>query len=795
MRSIFLFCFLSLAGLMKAQKTPDLSKMKHYPGFVEFYWDDSNGKVYLHIKNLDQEFLYNTGLAAGVGSNDIGLDRGQLGNEHVVVFSRTGEKIFLTEKNYDYRAYTENLYEKRAVEEAFAQSILWGFKVVDRTREGYLVDATEFLLRDAHKVKERLSNTNQGNYRVEPSRCGIYLPRTKNFPKNSEFEAIITLIGEAKGRHIRSVTPSPDAISVRQHHSFIQLPDDQYLPRRFDPRSGFFSIAYHDYATPIDQPIRKRYIVRHRLEKKDPEATVSEPVEPIVYHLDAGVPEPIRSALLEGAAWWNQAFEAAGFKNAFQVKMMPPDADPLDVRYNLIQWVHRSTRGWSYGSSVIDPRTGEIIKGHVSLGSLRVRQDYLIAQGMAAMFKGNSENSGPLVELALARLRQLSAHEVGHTLGLVHNYTASTNNRSSVMDYPHPLISVDEHGTDFSQAYDDKIGAWDKRAILYGYQDFPKNVNENNALNQILEENNRLGLRFLSDQDARPAGSAHPYAHLWDNGKTVVDELNRIIDIRSKALDRFGLDNIPTGTPVAELEEVLVPLYMSHRYQTEAVAKLIGGVEYRYAVKGEPDVQLKIVDYQMQKEALEGLTKVLDPEFLTLPDRIISLILPRPMGYQRNRELFKTRTGITFDPLAAAEASAALTLHFILHPNRMSRLVEFAARETDQMSVMDVLQYLNGNINEFVKREGLKSRVGEVVRNLFLDQLIRLASDQTSHHQVQGAAIAMLEQISGDGSVGSKAHDRLMKMKIQRYFSNPDAYEVAPDIALPAGSPIGCNHN
>ena len=278
-------------------------------------------------------------------------------------------------------------------------------------------------------------------------------------------------------------------------------------------------MSYADYATPIQDPLVKRFIIRHRLRKKDPTAPLSDPVQPIVYYVDRGAPEPIRSALIEGASWWSQAFVAAGYKNAFQVKELPEGVDPMDVRYNVIEWVHRSTRGWSYGTSIIDPRTGEIIKGHVSLGSLRVRQDFLIAQGLVEAYANGATPDPRLLELSLARLRQLAAHEVGHTLGLQHNFAASTQNRASVMDYPPPLVSIDSKGNiDLSQAYATGIGAWDKRTILYGYREFPNGTDEAAGLASILQENIAQGLRYLTDADARPPGSANPFAHLWDSG-------------------------------------------------------------------------------------------------------------------------------------------------------------------------------------------------------------------------------------------------------------------------------------
>ncbi|KKL54986.1 hypothetical protein LCGC14_2259940, partial [marine sediment metagenome] len=348
-----------------------------------------------------------------------------------------------------------------------------------------------------------------------------------------------------------------------------------------------------------------RYIPRHRLSKKDPNLPISEPVEPIIYYLDPGVPEPVKTALLEGAKWWDEAFAQAGYKNAFIVKVLPDNADPMDIRYNVIQWVHRATRGWSYGSSVIDPRTGEILKGHVTLGSLRVRQDILIAEALAAPYLQGNEVAKTLQAMALNRIRQLSAHEIGHTLGIAHNFSASVANRASVMDYPHPLVGFNDKGElDVSRGYANGMGQWDTQVIKYGYSDF-RNLDESAELAAILADNQAKGLEFISDSDARAQGGAHPTAHLWDNGSSPSEELLRVLKVRQQALTNFGINNIKVGTSLSQLEEMLVPLYLFHRYQVESAVKLIAGVDYEYEVRGEGAVKgAQVVAKQTQQQAL-----------------------------------------------------------------------------------------------------------------------------------------------------------------------------------------------
>ncbi|MBK8491274.1 MAG: zinc-dependent metalloprotease [Saprospirales bacterium] len=776
------------------------AEMAEYPGYFSFYWDAKKGKIWLEIDKWNQEFLYVNSLPAGIGSNDIGLDRGQLGENRVVRFYRSGSKVLLLESNYKFRAESENAAERKAVEEAFAQSVQGGFTVAAEQGEMVLVDITDFLLRDAHNVAGRLKQTKQGTYKADPNRSAIYMEGTKNFPQNSEFEAIVTFLGDPEGDFIKSVAPSPDAVTVRMHHSFIQLPDDNYQPRAFDPRSGFFEIQYLDYAQPIDQPVVQRYIVRHRLEKKDPGAKVSDPVEPIVYYVDPGAPEPIKSALIEGASWWNQAFEAAGYRNAFQVKELPEGADPMDVRYNFIQWVHRSTRGWSYGATVIDPRTGEIIKGHVSLGSLRVRQDFLIAQGLIPGYEKGETPDPQLEAMALARLRQLSAHEVGHTIGLAHNFAASYNGRASVMDYPHPYITLDKkEKMDFSSAYDNKIGEWDKRTVRYGYQDFPEGTDEAAALAGVIKENIGKGFLFLSDQDARPEGSAHPYAHLWDNGKSAPQELDRLLEVRRKALADFGENNIPPGTPYAELERVLVPLYFGHRYQTEATAKVIGGVNYSYAMRGDGQVIAEPIAPEAQEAAMKALLNTLKTEELTISPRILQLIPPEPLGYNRDRELFSGNTSPIFDPLAAVEASASQTIRLLLNPQRMARVLQQHSMNGSYFSPTFVFESLFTRAFFNNRNNPYEVEVAHVIEKVTVDHMLRLAGDRKGSRQVAALALMAVQDLEDQFRIelasadtnARKAHCMYLLEEIKRFRAHPEAYQWPEVVEMPPGQPIG----
>ena len=788
--------------IVKAQTLPGIEEktknLKKYEGFLNYYWDENTGKIWLEVDKLDTELLYINSLPAGLGSNDIGLDRGLLGDSRIVRFNRTGRKLLMTQPNYDYRAITDDKAEKKAVEQSFAQSVLWGFTIEAESGGHILVDATDFVFRDVMKVANRIRGMRQGNYVLDKTRSAFYLPQSKNFPQNTELEATLTFVnndGEA-GNYVQSVTPSAEALTLRIHHSFVQLPDNNYKPRAFDTRSSFINMSYFDYSTPVTEPIEKHFILRHRLQKKDPSAAKSEAVKPIVYYVDNGTPEPIRSALVEGAKWWNQAFEAAGYINAFQVKILPEDADPMDVRYNMINWVHRSTRGWSYGYSVSDPRTGEIIKGNVTLGSLRVRQDYLIATGLLAPFENGMPADNKMLKMALNRLKQLSAHEIGHTLGLMHNYAASVVNRSSVMDYPPPAVALDASGNiDISQAYADGIGDWDKLSITWGYQDFPAGTDETKALNQLLGDGYKNGLQFISDRDARAPGGMHPTAHLWDNGKNPIEELKLVMKLREKALSKFGENNIRPGTPMAFLEDVLVPVYLFHRYQVEAVTKLVGGMDYRYALRGDGQLVTRQLSREEQLAALQSVLATLDPAALVLPERIIKLIPPRPAGYNSSRELFKKRTGMAFDPLSPAETAADLPLSFLFNSERLNRLA--TATAANGLGLYEMLDVLVKASWKAPRRKGTEGLIQNQTEQLLLTYLLSASVNDNNSFAARAVlqqSLAELKTFLETKKRGSSdpLYSGHLLLALERMKTPADAKPTVHAV-IPPGAPIGCD--
>jgi hypothetical protein len=782
-----------------AEKT---AAMQSFPGFFTDYWDAREGTLWLRIENarLDTPFILYESLPSGVGSNDIGLDRGEPGESYVVHFERSGKQIFLVAENENYRAVTDDAEQRNAVRAAFPQSVLWGFEVAAEDGGALLIDATKFFLSDVHGVAAAIANAKQGKYKVEPTRSAIYLPRTKNFPENTDVESTLTFMGEDPGNFVKQVTPEPHAITVREHISFIQSPPAGFHTRAYDPRSGYFGIRYMDFATPVDEPVVKRDIARHRLAKKDPSAAVSEPVKPIVYYVDRAIPEPIRSAVVEGVSWWNQAFTAAGYKDAFQVKLLPEGIDPMDVRYNVVEWVPRSTRGWSIGNAVTDPRTGEIINGHVRLDALRIRQVFLIAQGLLDPFGKDPAALAKANAMALARIRQLAAHETGHTLGLMHNYAASIVNRASVMDYPPPTVTLGADGVpDVSNAYAVGIGAWDKIAITYGYRDFTAGTNETQALDKVLDDAFASGQLYLTDQDARPLGSASPIAHLWDTGSNDLDGLQQVMAVRQAALKNLSENAIREHTPMAILEDVLVPVYLYHRYQVSAVAKSIGGLNYSFDLRGPNRKDPEIVPAAQQRQALHAILKTLSPQALAVPQPLLNIIPPRPPEYPGSKENFARRTSPAFDSLAPAEAAAEIVLQLLFQPERAQRMIEYRARDANNPGFDELLDDVVAATWKSQPAPGYNGAIQRTVNAVVLSRLMSLAADEHASTQVRAVALLKLDELKrwlGSQEnllkdVPTRAEFFFAKNQIDHFEKNPAEVHVTAPAAPPAGDPIG----
>ncbi len=796
--------------------------LKKFDGFYTFYYDERTGKVYLEISNFDKDFLYFSSLVDGIGNG--GPERGQASSV-ITRFIKVGPKVFLVQPISNYRSVNGNKDEKKSVENAFAKSVIFGFSPVAVEGGKVLIDLTPFIIRDSQKLGDLIGSSRGnlgsasaassrgnsggaagGGYRMDETRSAVNIDNTKNFPKNSEFEALITFTGNGGtvggfGRGA-GTAPDPSAVTVRMHQAFVELPDNNYKPRKFDPRSGFNQFSYYDFSAPMTEPLIKRFTARHRLEKKNPNAAMSEPVTPIVYYIDRGAPSLIKKALIEGGSWWNQAFEAAGYKNAFQVKELPEGADPMDIRYNVVNWVNRSgspQRAFSYGSSYTDPRTGEIIKGVVTLGSDRHRQDYLIAEGLLQPYEDGKPVSKKMEQMALARIRQLSAHEIGHTLGLYHNFTSSTHGRASVMDYPFPRFTMKADGTiDVSEAYATGIGSWDKRAIMWGYSEFPKGKNENAELDKIMKETLAQGHIFIPDI----GGGVHPLAHQWDDGANSIDQLNKLMLVRRHVLNNFSEKAIKQDAPMATLEEVLVPMYLLHRYQIEAVSNSLGGLYFTHALKNDGEIVTKMVEPAEQWRAFDALMSTITPDALALPEGLIAKIPPRPVGYPSSVETFGGHTGVTFDPIGAAETATNATLSYLMDANRAARLIEYNARDSKQPGLLAVLDKLIAQTWKAPVASGYKGELQILVDNLTLKYLLGMAANNQAGENVRGEALLKINELQQwmNSSLAAAAPKRKAALyfalsQIEDFHKNPDKYQPAPALEMPPGAPIGMPDN
>jgi hypothetical protein len=791
-----------------SQRTANMTKQD---GFFPIYWDEGTGSLFVEIPRFNYQILYQIGLSAGLGSNDIGLDGRQMGSTKVVEFERVGPKVLMVQPNLEYRADSTNPLEQKRVEDSFAKSVIWGFTVAAESDGRVLVDATDFLLRDAHGVGPRLG----GGYRLDRTRSAIYMPMTKAFPSNTEMEVTTTFVsdgtggggggggrggagGQQIGGRVADVTPSADAVTVRQHHSFVELPGPGFVERPYDARSSYFDHNYTNFSAPLGTDPVVRTTERHRLAKKDPSAAISDPVKPIIYYVDPGAPEPVRSALVEGASWWNQAFTAAGYRDAFQVKLLPEGADPMDIRYNMINWVHRSTRGWSYGGAVTDPRTGEMLKGHVLLGSLRLEQDYMIFQGLLSPYAKGDEKPVAMEQAAIMRVRQLAAHETGHTLGFSHNYYDSTQGWTSVMDYPHPLVTLKPNGEmDLSNAYPQRIGDWDKVAVTWGYQDFPKGTDEKAALDKILNDAWAKDLRYMTNQDM----DAHPRVDQWSNGVDQAAELTRLMSLRNSSLDQAGERTIPNGRAMATIEDVIVPLYLHHRYATEATATALGGQDYIYAFRGDGRQPTKWVPAALQQKSLDALMTTLSLKALALPKSILTLIPPRPDGYGRTRELFPRYTGPVFDALTPAFVAGDMTMGFILTNERAARMVEQKAVDPTLPGLEDVTDRLITTVFDAKGADAYQNEISHGLQRVLAGHLMNLAATSPMS-QVRAIATYKLkslqQKLNARGAVataatGDRAHAQMLASDIVRFLEHPNDVTLRIPAMMPAppGAPIG----
>jgi hypothetical protein len=772
--------------------------MEKRDGLIPVYLDRTGEKIYLEIPRDSMRVLYFLSLATGLGSNPIGLDRGSEQGEYVARFDRDGDRVLLVLENWKYRSSAANNSDHvRTVKESFPPSTIAALPILATEQGRFLVDATDFVYRDWVDVAGTLARSKEGTYAVARDRSSIYRPYTKAFPENTELDVSLTyaLTSGRPGRTVAFIAPDGRAFTLRQHMSFVKLPSDDYRPRTLDPRVGFFGITFKDYAQPIQGSLEQRWIARHRLERVNPNDPSSPIKNPIVYYIDRGIPEPIRSAVKEGVSWWVEAFDKAGLKGAFKVEDLPEGVDPMDARYNVVQWENRNERGWSIGGSLSDPRTGEIIKGMARLDSHRERTDYNLYAGLMGAASSAADTA-----FVLARARQKASHEVGHTLGLAHNYIASTYERGSVMDYPPPRVRLDANGNiDVSQAYAVGPGAYDIWAIHWGYGIFPA-ANEADSLEAIVADGLKHGYLFLSDADARPEFASDPRVSLWDDDSTPAEFLKHQMAVRRVAISRFGEHNIRPGEPIALLQERFVPVYLMHRFALNSLAKAIGGLEYANAVSGDGQQVTRPVSSVRQRAALHQLLGALDPAELAIPDTVLTLLGPRPFSYGSSIELFKSRTRPAFDELGAARTLAQMVVDAVLQSDRAGRLVQFATYGPGQLTLGETIDSLAGfTWNRRAPASLELAALQRVTQRALADRLLALAADTNAAPEVRAIAdlkIAELRPVAATrarrpGSDAERAHWMAIAGDFTRWIDRRELPAPTPALEAPPGDPFG----
>jgi hypothetical protein len=767
-------------------KGSPLAGFEQRSGFFDIHVDEKTNRVFARLPKPDAEgvsvrMIHSARLTAGLGSNPVGLDRGWGEGGRIITMRRMGDKMIVEEENLRYRANPENPLEARAVRESFARSFLASLPIKSETGEGVLVDMTDFLTADNLNLVQYLKDADQGSFKVQSDRTFVDTKNTFAFPDNVEIDVFFTLSSPDAGTEVSSTAANGKDATLIQHHSFVRLPEAGFEPLLSDPRSGAIEQVHYDYSAPLSASIETRFARRYRLERAE-DGSVK---DPIVFYIDSGAPEPIRSALVDGAKWWEDAFAAAGWEDAYRVELLPEDAHPLDIRYNTVQWVHRQTRGWSYGGGVSDPRTGEMLKGHVNLGSLRVRQDRMIFEGLLGAGKTDSGDPDDPVQLALARIRQLSAHEIGHALGFAHNFAASSDDKASVMDYPAPDVRLIDGALDVSNAYGVGIGDWDKVTATWLYGE-----NTDAERDALLDTAFESGLSYVADMDGRGVGSGHPDGSVWDNGTDAVATLKEVMAVRAFALEKFGPDNLPEGRPQSDLNAAIVPIYLYHRFQTAAAAKTLGGVSFNYGDGGAAE----IVAPAKQRAALEAVLETLDPAALDISDDVLAHLTPRLGTWSfadSDRELFRKTAYPAFDTLSAAETAADLTFDVLLHPQRAARLVEFHRRDAANPSLDEVM----ATMRRRVLGHSTRGRTGEIARTVraqYAYGLMALADGDASP-AVKASTDTALRELEAGLRLGNDTRSQWIADRISAYRTRPltATAPVTPAKTLPPGSPIG----
>ena len=770
--------------------------MERRDGLIPIYLDDRQGRLFLEIPRDSLRVLAFFLQSTGLGSNPIGIDRGANGPDQVARFDRNGDHVLVVFENWSYRGTSQSdAGLAKTVAESFPASTVAALPLLAVEGGRLLVDATDFVYRDWLDISGTLAGSNEGNYAFARDRSSIDRAHTKAFPENTEIDVALTFAAQGRpGGTVSSIVPDGRAFTLRQHISFVQLPDAGYRPRVLDPRVGFFGITFKDYSQPIQGSLEQRWISRHRLERTNPNDPNSGFRKPIIYYIDPGIPEPLRTATVQGARFWEEAFNQAGLRGGFRVEMLPADANPMDARYNAVMWVNRNERGWSFGGSQGDPRTGQIVKGVAHMDSHRNRTDYNIYAALVGAAPAAADTA-----FILARIRQVTAHEIGHTIGMAHNYIASTYERGSVMDYPAPRVRLNAAGQiDLSAAYDRGPGAYDVWAVHWAYGTFPA-ASERDSLDAIVREGLRKGYLFLSDNDARPDFASDPRTNLWDDAATELEFLRHQTDVRRVAMSRFGLANLRPGEPVALLQERFAPLYFFHRFAINSTTKAVGGLEYSNALAGDGQQASRPVSAARQRQALAALVAGLQPAELAIPDTVLTLLAPRPFSYSGSVELFGTRTRPAFDELGAARTLAQMIVDGVLQRERAARLVQQGAYGERSLTLAQTIDALiDGTWGRAAPASPKMAALSRVAQRAVADRLLSLAADSGAAPEVRAMAELKITELlprarsqSRAGTVEQRAHFASLAGDFVRWIERRELPTPSPALRPPPGDPFG----
>jgi hypothetical protein len=792
------------ATVAKVTLAARVEGLKRQEGFLPWYWDEKKGQILLELSpaSLNREFLYFISLGSGIGSTDVFADRSSFAGNALCRFRRVGAQVLVVQENTAFLAQSGSADLKRSVESSFPTSILAALPIEAEQDETLLLDASHLFIRDAVDLLSKLKRPTQivggtmvrtegggASWRLDESRSVIDLDHSGSFPLNTEIEALLTFSSDSESNFNQ---PDSHTLSIREHHSFLPLPEPGYEVREQDPRVGFFGVTFQDFSRSYDRPLTRYLISRWRLQKKDANAAMSEPVRPIVFYLDRAIPEPIRSAARRGALWWNTAFEQAGFKNALRVEDLPEGANPLDVRYPTIQWTNRSGRGWSVGQTHVDPRTGEILHAVVQLDSHRMRTANNYWEATIPSGKDSLEpsldafaafdNLDPNIsdeQIMLNRLALLTCHEVGHALGLDHNFVASTYLRGSVMDYFAPRVHIRPDGTaDLSDAYMQGVGSYDRFAIEWGYSENASgNLPQQNAarLDAIVKGSIAKGVVWGNYED--------PRWNSYDDGTDPVSWLAEVLPVRDALLLHYGPQMLHPGEPNSMLATRFPLVYLFHRYALGAAINVIGSAKVPLSVAGDGQAAVVPWSPESEKQAIRLVLEALAPSKLEVPEKLWKQLAPVE-NRDADPERFSSTAGYLFSPQDGARAVADIVVGGLLNPKRLQRMLVLSHEDPQQPSPSFVISALVAT--------GFGASNGDlpgVVQTEIAERLMALAANAEATPEIQAAALSGVHAVQSAIKGGTKnSVSQRLDREISLFLQNPS--QNTPKMK-PSGAPPG----